>query len=233
MTDTIKAWSFSGLNVFETCPYRAYLRYIQRAPEPPPDPDAPNVRGSRIHDEAECFVRGSGPLTHGLRKFEDGFVELKALFEAGKVELEGNWGIDENWSPVTWEDPRLWGRIKLDAFVRTDEDSCRVIDYKTGKSWGNEVKHSQQGIVYGITSLMRYPEINYVSIEFWYLDEGKCKPRILNRDQLMRQLPKLDARARAMTTATEFPYKANKYNCKWCPYRPGNTGACDWGVEPE
>jgi len=233
MTNTIKAWSFSGLQVYESCPYRAYLRYIQREPEPEAKPDAPNVRGSRIHDEAECFVRGTGPLTAGLKKFKEQFEELKTLFNSGIVELEENWGIDNEWNPCSWDDQQLWGRIKLDAFVRVDQASCRVIDYKTGKSWGNEVKHTQQGIVYGITALMRYPEIDAVQVEFWYTDEGKCKPRVYSREQLMKQLPKLNARAVAMTSATEFPFKANKYNCKWCPYRPGNTGVCEWGVEPE
>ena len=233
MTDPLRSWSFSGLQVFETCPYWAYLRYGQRIPEPEPPPNAPNVRGSRTHDEAELFVRGEGPFTPGLAKFEKQFLELKTLFDEGIVELEENWGVDRSWNSVEWSDPNCWGRIKLDAFVRTSTTSCRVIDYKTGKSWGNEVKHSQQGSVYGIAALMRYPELEEVTIEFWYLDEGKCRPKTISRDKLMKQLPKLNERAVMMTSVSSFPAKPNKFNCRWCPYRPGKGGQCDLGVDPD
>lgn len=233
MSERISVWSFSGLSIFETCPYWAYLKYAERIPEPPPDPNAPNVRGSRIHDEAEHFVRGTGPFTPALAKFKTQFEELRAAYEEGSVELEENWGVDRDWQPVTWKDPACWGRIKLDAFVRLSQTSCRVIDYKTGRSWGNEVKHTQQGIVYGIAACLRYPEIESVSIEFWYLDEGKNRPKVFTREQLMRQLPKLNERVSLMTSITSFPAKPNKYNCRWCPYRPGNTGACELGVDPD
>ena len=45
-------------------------------------------------------------------------------------------------------------------------------DYKTGKRRGNEIKHTDQGIVYVIGAMMRYPEIEYAQVEFWYTDEG-------------------------------------------------------------
>ena len=35
----------------------------------------------------------------------------------------------------------VWARIKLDAIVHEDETSARVIDYKTGRQFGNEIAH--------------------------------------------------------------------------------------------
>jgi hypothetical protein len=55
--------------------------------------------------------------------------------------------------------PDVWGRIKLDAFVHETETSARVIDYKTGKAFGNEIAHSQQALVYAIGSFFRYPDL--------------------------------------------------------------------------
>ena len=41
---------------------------------------------------------------------------------------------------------------KLDAYVKEDDTSARVIDYKTGKRFGNEIGHSQQCLLYAIAA---------------------------------------------------------------------------------
>ena len=235
MTDfpTIPRWSFSALSVFETCPYWAYLRYIQRHKEPTPDPNSPVVRGQNIHNEAEFYVTNGGDLPLSLRKFKEKFQALRELYLENCVELEQEWGIDKNWNTVSWQDPLLWGRIKLDAFVRLFK-KARVIDYKTGKSWGNEVKHGQQGLTYAVTAFMRHPDLEEIDIEFWYLDEGdKKKPKTITREMAIRHLPKIHNRADIMTSTTDFKPKPNQHNCRWCPYRPGKLDVCPYGVNTD
>ena len=166
----IRAWSYSTLKVFEECPYRSYIAKVRRIAEPS-GPAA--SRGSKIHQQAEDYVNGKLeelPDTldgHFTRDFE----QLKKLYKEGKVELEGEWGFDIKWNPVKWLDKATWSRIKLDAYVQQDEKSARVIDYKTGKKFGNEISHGQQCLLYAIGTFFRYPELEFVQAELWYLDQ--------------------------------------------------------------
>lgn len=224
----IRAWSYSALKVFEECPYRSYIAKVKYIPEPA-GPAA--ERGSVIHQEAEDFVAAKlESLPMSLIKFQSQFEKLRELFAEAKVELEGEWGFDLDWNPVAWVGPTTWARIKLDALVHEDETSARVIDYKTGKKFGNEIPHSQQGLLYAIGAFQRYPHLQYAQTEFWYLDKGETTIKSYTRNQAMQFLPSWHKRGIIMTTATDFEPKPSKYNCRWCSYKNGDEPACYWGV---
>ena len=89
------------------------------------------------------------------RQFEKEFAELRAGSLEGTVELEGQWGFTIDWTPTGWLSEDTWARIKLDAYVKEDDSSARVIDYKTGKRFGNEITHSQQCLLYAIGAFMK------------------------------------------------------------------------------
>ena len=151
----IKSWSYSGLKVFEQCPFRSYLARVKKIRE---ESGPAAERGTVIHQEAEDYVNGTlGEFPDTLKKFKDNFEELRNGFINAQVELEGDWGFDTEWQAVGWNDKNTWARVKLDALVHQDETSARVIDYKTGKKWGNEIAHSQQALLYAIATFMRYP----------------------------------------------------------------------------
>lgn len=224
----LRAWSYSALKVFEECAYRSYIAKVKMIPEPS-GPAA--ERGSVIHQEAEDYVAGKLeklPLT--LSKFTNEFEQLKELFADAQVELEGEWGFDIDWKPVGWVTPTTWARIKLDVLVNQDEQSVRVIDYKTGKKYGNEIAHSQQGLLYAIGTFLRYPHVQFAQTEFWYLDHGLTTKKSYTREQALQFLPNWHNRGVIMTTATQFDPNPSKYNCKWCSYKKGDEPACDWGV---
>ena len=224
----VKAWSYSALKVFEDCPYRTYISRVKRISEPS-SPAAD--RGSEIHQEAEDWVAGKlEEFPKTLSKFEDDFDELRSLFVDGKVELEGEWGFSMDWKPVGWMGEDTWARIKLDALVQQDDTSARVIDYKTGKKWGNEIAHSQQGLLYAIGTFFRYPHIEYVQTEFWYIDKGETTKKPYTREQAMTFVPGWHQRAVVMTTAEDFPPTPSKEACRWCSYKKGDYPECEWGV---
>jgi len=225
----VPTWSYSALKVFEECPYRTYISRVKKVPEPS-SPAAD--RGTQIHNEAEDYVKGVlGEMPDSLKKFESQFVDLKHLFNEAQVELEGEWGFDLDWAPVGWMTRETWARIKLDALVHEDEQSARVIDYKTGKKWGNEIPHSQQCLLYAIATFFRYPQLQYVQTELWYLDKGETTVKSFTREQAMNFAPGFYSRAIAMTTCTDFAPNPSKNNCRWCSYRKGDEPECGWGVE--
>lgn len=223
----IPAWSHSTLKTFETCAYRSYIAKVKRISE---DYGPAAKRGSEIHDQAEKYV--DGRLTEfpdTLSKFTSQFERLKKLYDEGKAELEGEWGFTIEWEACHWMAKNVWARIKLDAIVHEDDTSARVIDYKTGRQFGNEISHGQQALTYAIGSFLRYPDLQYVQTELWYLDHGTVTEQSYTRDQALLFLPKLHERAIVMTTAEKFPPNPSKTNCKWCSYKNGEEPACQWG----
>jgi hypothetical protein len=226
--DTINVWAFTAVTVFEKCPYEAYLKYAKRIKvEITDDSHAAMNRGNKIHDQAEHYVDGTiGDMPAALNKFERDFELLRENFNAGKVELEQQWGVDRAWQPVSWRDPTLWGRIKLDAFVHESETSAVCIDYKTGKKFGNEHKHLLQNMFYVIGAFQRYPKLEYIQGEFWYLDHGVKLEKAFTRKEAEILLPRLDKRAAAVTNARTFPPRPSLSNCKYCDYK--KSGDCQW-----
>jgi RecB family exonuclease len=224
--ERIPTWSYSALSTFEKCPFRSFLQKIKKIQEPQ-HPAA--KRGTDIHDQAERYVRGEIEFPKSLKKFTDSFENLRELFDKGQVELEGDWGFTQDWEICEWRAEDVWARIKLDAMVRMDDTSARVIDYKTGRKFGNEIAHGQQALLYAIASFIRYPELEFIRTELWYLDHAAVAEQTYTRAQAMLFYPRWVERATIMTTATDFPPKPSKQACRWCSYR--TSGDCDYGVD--
>lgn len=232
----IKTWSFSRLQTFEKCAQQAYLRYVEKIPEPeqelpPGKTEHPLDRGSRIHEAAELFVRGGVELIEELESFRTEFEALREHFKAGRVTLEEDWGIDVNWDATSWRSSNIWGRFKLDAMVWLSKHHAVVIDYKTGKKFGNEVKHMEQGQLYQLAAFMRYPDLVEVDVEFWYTDQNELTHTHFTQAQGFALHKKFDDRAHAMTDAVNFPPRPSLFICKWCPFGPAGTGHCKVGVQ--
>jgi hypothetical protein len=234
-SDMIKSWSYSRLTDFEKCKYLAKLKYIDKVPEPErPLPEGKtehaNDRGTRIHEAAELFVKGGVELIPELEGFRDRLLWLREEYSKGTVSLEGEWAMTREWSPTAWGSSDAWLRLKLDAFVNNGDGSGIVIDYKTGRRVGNEVKHTEQGQIYQLVCFMRYPELESLDVEFWYTDlkEDNVDRKTYTRAQGMQYIEKFNKRGITITECLDFPPNPNRFSCKWCPY---NGNACDKGVK--
>ena len=169
--------------------------------------------------------------TCAYRSYIGKFKDMREGFINATVELEGEWGFTIDWEPCGWMEPGVWARIKLDAYVEESETSARVIDYKTGKQYGNEIAHSQQALTYAIGSFLRYPDLEIARTELWYLDHGTTMEKTYTRDQAMMFLPKLQERAINMTTATKFPPNPSTNSCRWCSFGKGEDPYCEWAIK--
>jgi len=227
------SWSFSRLGDFDKCKKYYYLKHEAKVPEiprplPPGKTEHANDRGSRIHDAAEMYVRGTGPFIREMEEFRAEFEHLKDLFAQGSVSLEGEWGMDRNWEPTDWA--TAWQRLKLDALVHMSETEAVAIDYKSGKKFGNEIKHGEQLQSYQLNTFLRYPKLEIIHAELWYLDAKDITIRTYTRDQGLRFKAAFDKRGKALTSCTDWPANPNKFSCKWCTYGPTGTGDCPQGV---
>ena len=223
---TLRSWSFSKLTVFEECMYRAKLQWLDKIPDLTPRPQAD--RGTNIHQEAEDYVRGKGPFTHNLRHFQDDLTALAVHFAAGRVTCEEEWGFDRDWNVAGWR--TAWLRLKVDAVCHLSPTVLVVVDYKTGKRFGNEIKHARQLQLYALCALLRYPEIEKVICELWYFDQNELAEFTMHRKQLSKYLKLFDRSGREFTEETEFRPSPNIFVCKYCPYGPDKQGDCKVGV---
>lgn len=233
----ISSGSYSRIAVFERCKFAAFLQYDQKIPEPErPLPagksEHANDRGTRIHTECELFVKGEGPFTPAMKDFRPELEKMQRLYAAGAVSLEGEWGHARDWEPCDWK--TAWLRLKLDALVHLSPSHAVVIDYKSGRLYGNEIKHSEQGTLYVLCSFLRHPELETITVEFWYLDQNELTTKTFRRDQALRFRKNWESRMTKLTTCEEFPPSPSIYGCRFCWYskRPGGTGHCERGVIP-
>ena len=246
----ITAWSNSRLDVFRTCSHWAELKFIDKVPENPrPDTgkEQANDRGSRVHKAAEDYVLGNTDIIiPEMKSFEAEFLKLRTLREQDEssVVCENGWAFDNGWNVVPY-DPEdypswaeffetIWARIIIDCLVWLSPAEVVVIDYKTGKRFGNEIKHGKQMQLYQLATFMRYPEVQLVHPELWYLDQNEISPaQSFTRKQGLKFFDDINRRALEMTNARWFPANPSKHNCKFCPYQTGEnkwiigTGHCD------
>jgi CRISPR/Cas system-associated exonuclease Cas4 (RecB family) len=230
---TIGFWSFSRLQVFEKCPYQYKLKFIDKVPEP----ENPfSARGVEVHSAHEDYVTGKRPDIHAeLAAFSAEMNSLRERHKVGQVEIEEEWAFDNKWQRTDWRDyDRTWVRIKLDAKVNLTEDTALVIDGKTGRKYGNEIKHAEQGQLYAGATFLRQPTLKKVMVEFHYWDQ-KGDDRLTHVEYKPALAAKailgFERRAIKMLSAAMYPPRPNIFNCSYCSYgrRKGN-GHCKVGV---
>ena len=229
----VKAVSYSKVKNFEKCPYKIFLSGVKHEKGPERDEDHPAERGERIHKEAEHYVQGAiETLPASLKKLKEEFKVLRESYSEGHIKVEDEWAFDKDWNVLSdWFGKDVWLRMKADVIEFFDKSGALITDYKTGKKFGNEVPHTQQGQLYAIGAFMKYPELDVVDVEFWYLDEGKKTRKTYTRDQIGRFLARFMERFNKLTTCVNFTPKPNIHNCKWCDYGPEKgTNVCPYGV---
>lgn len=230
----VTSWSHSKLTDFEKCKFLTWLKHDQRIPEPerplPPGKfEHANDRGSRVHDSCEMYVSGQSEdlAPEAALHFGPELDLMRVLFEQGHVSLEGEWGMGQDWEVADWKG--AWLRLKLDAAVFLDDEAV-VIDYKTGRKFGNEVKHAEQLQLYALVTALRYPYLKRITAELWYLDQNETTRMTLTRDQALRFRLGFHKRGLALTTCTDWKPNPSRFVCKWCQYGPWNGGQCEVGV---
>lgn len=229
------SWSFSKLGDFTKCKHYFWLKHEQKIAEPeralrPGQTEHANDRGSRVHDNCEGYVRGDHDdlAPEADKHFGTRIDFLRILHAEGAVELEGNWGMNQDWEIAKWEG--AWLRLKLDVLVHVSPTEAVVIDYKTGGKFGNEVKHAQQLQLYALVTFMRFPELELVDAQLWYIDKNETTSQLFTRDQALRFKRSFDKQGSDLVACSTWPANPNKYSCQWCLYGPEHSGHCAVGV---
>lgn len=220
----LKAWSFSRLTLYEGCPHKAKLQYIDKIEELPRElqpgqTEFANDRGSRVHAAAETYVKGeTDELAAELLHFKPELETLRGLYPDA-VTPEEMWCFTEDWATCNHDDyDNIWLRVIADAFVWLSDTEVTIVDYKTGKRYGNELKHGQQMTLYALATAMKYPQVETIHTELWYLDLNELASQTYRAHQALAFAKNFNDRALRLTSDTEFKPKPSKSSCMFCPY---------------
>lgn len=219
------AWSYSKLRDFETCRAQFKRRHIEKLPEP----ESPAlVHGSAVHNAIENWFNGwqdakekkateneiMGPMTK----------DFALLKKRGPV-TEQMWAHDKKWEALDdgYKSPGTWIRAKTDAHL-IDGKKAYVFDWKTGRP--AEVGLDQLKF-YGTLTMLRYPDVDDVMLELWYVDHKKIVAGQMARKALAAARKEFQRRATKIYNEATWPEEPGM-GCRWCPFRKAVGGPCSF-----
>lgn len=209
-TNTITAWSYSRLGVYEKCPKQFEFKFIKKIPGEEKNWAAD--RGTLLHAKAEQVVNGNIiGVPKELRNFAAPLKELKRLCAHTEMDLS----VDKAWNTSHTKDwNNVWCRGFADVVVDQEEE-VSVIDHKTGKIYDT---HEDQGKLYATLAFCHFPNAQVVDVEFWYFDQDDVGTWQYEITQLNSLKAYWNKRAGKMFRAKKFPASIGNH-CRWCDYK--------------
>ena len=240
MENKITQWSFSRFALYESCPFKAKLKYIDKLEEPT---SPPLERGTRIHQLAEQFIKGELKDFPEELKLHEKLIrslqESYAKAETSKVIVEEEWAFTKEWESTGWFDENAWVRIKLDC-IQIVGDHAYVIDWKTGKFNKNLHKQYERQLhLYALATFLKFPGLAVVTPRLYYLDTGDVYPKIesgnfdktepcdYTRDQVEELKLYWELKTKPLLTDNIFAPRPS-WLCRYCHFRKGNGGPCKY-----
>ena len=154
-----KAWTFSTLEAFNTCPRQFYhLRVAKDIVEPPSEAI---LWGSKVHEAFEERIKHGTALPEGMTQWEGLAKKINAL--PGDKHAEYPMAISESFEPAPWDS--AWSRGIADMLIINSERAM-VLDYKTGKR-----KITDQLALYAAYTFAHFPDVKVVQSGFVWLKE--------------------------------------------------------------
>ena len=206
-----KAWSYSALTSYETCPRRHYeTKVIKRVKEP----ETEALRwGSAVHKALEMRVKKDKPLPTGMTQWEP--LVQKIANVGGFTLTESQYALDENFNSVHWFHKDVWMRMILD-FGKLRDTSLLALDYKTGK-----VKEDiDQLKLFAAVMFKIYPDVEKIVTGYVWLKDKKVTKETFQREQLPDLwgafIPRVN-RLQAAHDQNDWPEKPSGLCRAWCP----------------
>lgn len=207
----LKAWSYSALTAFETCPRRYQVTRVTK--EVVEKQTEATIWGNRVHKALELFAEKGTPLPEELKEYER-YVKKIHSYE-GKRVTEQKMAIDKNFRPTTWMAKNVWCRGIIDIGV-VGSDKAYLLDWKTGK----RKPDSDQLKLFAALAFVHYPWIDKVVTGFIWLKEGKFDKETFTREQITEIWGEFLPRIKRLEQAyTDDKWLAKPSGlCKnWCP----------------
>lgn len=221
----MKAWSYSALTAFETCPRRFYeTRVAKKFVEAE---GVALVMGSAAHKVLELRAKTGAPIpktltittaagdtasesTAGWEPMMQKLLEVK-----GETLTEYQIALTEDFKPTGWFDKDVWVRGVID-FAKKGANKVLAIDYKTGK----RKPDNDQLMLFAGLIMEVWPEIEIVDTGFLWLKTKEVDRSRFNRNNKQSIWDNFLPRVKRM----ECAYDTDTWDAKrsglcrnWCP----------------
>lgn len=221
----ITAWSYSRLNTWEECGYKAYLKFIAKLKEPG---SKAMDRGDMMHKNIEAYCKGTGKLVLENKPAKFVIDKMKKAVAAGKARLEYEIAFNNKWQLVSWFAPDAWVRYKADAMELAD-GTAEITDWKSGKFKENGEYDDQVEGYEGSALIAGFG--TKATGRLVFLDPPHAGKIVNSKRGVMTlaDVPKFKkewaARAAPMLNDKRFDPKPH-HGCNWCHFRKANNGPC-------
>ena len=206
----MKAWTFSHLEKFATCPKQFYHTTVARDFISPPT--EATIWGHKVHEAFENRVKEGTALPEGMERWEPLAKKIDTI--EGQKLTEIKMAINKAFMPAEWD--AAWSRGIADLLVVKDNRAL-VFDYKTGKR-----KPSEQLQLYAAYTFAHYPEVETVKTTFIWLKDSKTDQDVFHRDQLSDIWQEFLPRVAKLESAYErdaWPARPSGLCRGWCPVK--------------
>ena len=210
------AWSFSSLDMFETCPKKLY--HVKITKDSKDEDSSYSKEGKIIHDALYHRVVNGTALPLPLRYLEPIAATYSSI--PGEKHGELKLALDEELNPVGFFDKSTWVRAIVDLAI-VYEDKCLMIDWKTGKP-----KPGVDQLKLSAAVLSRQmPEIKKFTCAYVWVNHSKEPPTSFTMERKHMKAVWADnyekvQEIEAAIDTTTFPATpGDPFPCKWCPVR--------------
>jgi len=149
--------SYSGIKAYETCP-RQYNETKILKLYPREDTQA-TLYGTRLHEQAELFIRDGTPLHPDFAFMQPMLDALVAM--PGRKFCELEMALTDALVPCDFKSPDYWVRGIADLVIVDDDNlTARVFDYKSG---GDKYPDTAQLMLMALMIFRIFPHIRQVS----------------------------------------------------------------------
>lgn len=223
----MRALSYSGLQLFNSCPSAFERRYILNEEGGPPatEETAPAMfRGTRIHNGIEAYLLGQGELPKEADSYRNFFDGIKGHT---MLRPEMPWAYDKDWVPCDFDSKEGAIRGVMDATLYdTDANVVYVFEYKTGKRYPD---HVEQLNLYGMAALLAYPAAEEAYCTTIYIDQQqnldiKLESKLLPSYKWLWE--RRIARTKGPGGRPRLYPKRPSWRCRTCRYNAENGGKC-------
>ena len=215
-------WSLTSLSTYEKCPAQYKYRYIDHVPTPPSSGAA--ARGTELHGHMESYLTGkTTELPNEINIYQQQLDELKKKEAYPEYTIQ----LNRDWQPVAVGEERWYKGIldvKVLQRVRPEDDptGAEVIDWKTGRIYPD---HDDQKSLYSLAVFAEHPSVQRVWAKHVYLDLGKERQKIFDRDQMHELRTVWNNRVARLEEEKEFIPNPS-FTCRFCPYSKEKGGPC-------
>jgi hypothetical protein len=194
----MKAWSYSRLKAFETCPLQFYHMKVLRTYE---EPETEAIRyGNEFHKAAEDYIATDTPLPKQFLFAQDVLDALNQY--TGDKLCELKMGLTADLEPCDFFADDIWFRAIADLTVVNNELSlARSVDYKTGKS----ARYADTGQLelMALSTFAYFPEIDEVKAALLFVIANAFISKKYHRDDVPELWEKWLAKHAVMEAAFE------------------------------